>query len=126
MLASAQRAKIDRLLDLAEVRGGSRVLEIGTGWGELPVRAARRGAHVHTVTNMAEHAGYARDRAARAGVADRINVDLRDYRELGGTVGYDAIISVEMIEAVGRCYWPAYFQVLASMLLPAVVSPCSA
>jgi cyclopropane-fatty-acyl-phospholipid synthase len=118
-LASAQVAKIDRLLDLAGVRDGTRVLEIGTGWGELPVRAAQRGARVHTVTNMAEHAAYARDRAARAGVSDRINVDLRDYRELtSGPASYDAIVSVEMIEAVGRSYWPVYFGVLGSHLAP--------
>jgi cyclopropane-fatty-acyl-phospholipid synthase len=119
MLASAQVAKIDRLLDLAGVGDGTRVLEIGTGWGELPVRAAQRGAHVHTVTNMAEHAAYARERAAQAGVADKIQVDLRDYRELStGPGSYDAIVSVEMIEAVGRPYWPVYFQVLGSQLAP--------
>jgi cyclopropane-fatty-acyl-phospholipid synthase len=118
-LAGAQRRKIDRLLDLAGVGDGTRMLEIGTGWGELPVRAARRGALVHTVTNMPEHAAYARDRAASAGVTGRVRVDLRDYRELTADSGrYDAIVSVEMIEAVGRSYWPAYFQVLDRMLAP--------
>ncbi len=118
-LADAQRVKLDRLLDLAGVGEGSRVLEIGTGWGELAVRAAQRGAQVHAVTNMAEHGGYARDRASRAGVSDRVRVEVRDYRELAAETGsYDAILSVEMIEAVGRDYWPVYFQVLDRMLAP--------
>lgn len=118
-LADAQRAKIDRLLDLADVHEGSRVLEIGTGWGELAVRAALRGAQVHAVTNMAEHGMYARDRASRAGVSERVRVDVRDYRELAADpASYDAILSVEMIEAVGRDYWPTYFQVLERLLAP--------
>jgi cyclopropane-fatty-acyl-phospholipid synthase len=118
-LAAAQRAKIDRLLDLAGVHAGSRVLEIGTGWGELAVRAAQRGALVHAVTNMAEHGRYARERASLAGVTDRVRVDVRDYRELADESGrYDAIFSVEMIEAVGRDYWPQYFQVLEHLLAP--------
>jgi cyclopropane-fatty-acyl-phospholipid synthase len=118
-LAQAQRRKIDRLLDLARVGSGTRVLEIGTGWGELAVRAAQRGALVHAVTNVAEHGGYARDRARKAGVADRVRVDVRDYRELAAEPGgCDAILSVEMIEAVGRDYWPQYFQVLEHLLAP--------
>ncbi len=118
-LAEAQRRKIDRLLDLAGVRDGTRVLEIGTGWGELAVRAGQRGALVRAVTNMPEHAAFARDRASRAGVTSQVRVDQLDYRELaadGG--GYDAIIGVEMIEAVGRHYWPVYFQALDSLLAP--------
>jgi cyclopropane-fatty-acyl-phospholipid synthase len=95
------------------------VLEIGTGWGELAVRAAQRGALVHAVTNMAEHAAFARDRAARAGVTSQVHVDLLDYRELAAADGgYDAIISVEMIEAVGRRYWPGYFRALENLLAP--------
>jgi cyclopropane-fatty-acyl-phospholipid synthase len=118
-LAEAQRRKIDRLLDLAGVRDGTRVLEIGTGWGELAVRAAQRGALVHAVTNMAEHAEFARDRASRAGVTSRVRVDQLDYRELtAADGGYDAIISVEMIEAVGRQYWPRYFRALEGLLAP--------
>ena len=118
-LAEAQRRKIDRLLDLAGVRDGTRVLEIGTGWGELAVRAAQRGALVHAVTNMAEHAEFARDRASRAGVTRQVRVDVLDYRELvADDGGYDAILSVEMIEAVGRRYWPAYFRALEDLLAP--------
>jgi cyclopropane-fatty-acyl-phospholipid synthase len=118
-LAEAQHRKIDRLLDLAHVGEGTRVLEIGTGWGELAVRAAQRGAIVHAVTNMAEHGEYARVRAAQAGVSGRVRVDVRDYRELATEpAAYDAIFSVEMIEAVGREYWPAYFQILDRLLAP--------
>ena len=118
-LAQAQRRKIDRLLDLAGVRDGTRVLEIGTGWGELAVRAAQRGALVHAVTNMAEHAAFATDRASRAGVTGKVRVDVLDYRELAADDGgYDAIVSVEMIEAVGRRYWPAFFQALEALLAP--------
>jgi cyclopropane-fatty-acyl-phospholipid synthase len=118
-LAEAQRRKIDRLLDLAGVRDGTRVLEIGTGWGELAVRAGQRGALVHAVTNMAEHAAFARDRASRAGVTSQVRVDLLDYRELAADEGgYDAIISVEMLEAVGRHYWAAYFRALEDLLAP--------
>jgi len=118
-LAEAQRRKIDRLLDLADVHDGTRVLEVGTGWGELAVRAAQRGALVHAVTNTTEHAGFARDRAGRAGVTSQVRVDVLDYRELAADDGgYDAIISVEMIEAVGRHYWPAYFRALEDLLAP--------
>jgi cyclopropane-fatty-acyl-phospholipid synthase len=119
ILAQAQRTKIDRLLDLAGVGSGTRLLEIGTGWGELPVRAAQRGALVHTVTNMTEHREYARDRAIRAGMTDRVRIDVRDYRELTAADGqYDAIVSVEMIEVVGRGYWPEYFRLLDGLLAP--------
>jgi len=123
-LAEAQRRKIDRLLDLAGVRDGTRVLEIGTGWGELAVRAAQRGALVHAVTNMAEHAEFARDRASRAGVTRQVRVDVLDYRELvADDGGYDAILSVEMIEAVGRRYWPAYFRLAGWPVFPPQLPP---
>jgi cyclopropane-fatty-acyl-phospholipid synthase len=118
-LADAQRRKIDRLLDLTAVGQGTRLLEIGAGWGELAVRAARRGAFVHAVTNMTEHAALTRDRAARAGVSERVRVEVRDYRELVERSGaYDAVVSVEMIEAVGRGYWPEYFKTLERVLAP--------
>lgn len=118
-LAEAQRRKIDRLLDLTRISDGTHLIEIGTGWGELAVRAAQRGALVRTVTNMANHAAFARDRAALAGVPESVRVDVRDYRDLSVESGtYDAVISVEMIEAVGRRYWPVYFQTLETLLAP--------
>jgi cyclopropane-fatty-acyl-phospholipid synthase len=92
------------------------VLEIGTGWGALAIRAARRGARVTTLTISAEQKELAERRIADAGVADRVHVLLRDYREAHGT--YDAVVSVEMIEAVGDEYWPAYFGTIARLLRP--------
>ncbi|MFG2869209.1 class I SAM-dependent methyltransferase [Streptomyces sp. NPDC048338] len=113
---AAQHRKIDRLLDLAEVGPGTRLLEIGTGWGELALRAAARGAEVLTVTLSEEQADLARTRIAAAGLADRVTVELRDYRHVEGS--FDAVVSVEMIEAVGAEYWPAYFAALRGLLAP--------
>ncbi|MEV0333397.1 class I SAM-dependent methyltransferase [Nocardia sp. NPDC050717] len=115
-LAAAQHAKIDRLLDGAGVGPGTAVLEIGTGWGELAIRAARRGATVHSVTLSREQLDLARHRVAAAGVADRVTIELRDYREVEGR--YDAVISVEMIEAVGYDFLAGYLTVLERALAP--------
>jgi cyclopropane-fatty-acyl-phospholipid synthase len=115
-LADAQVRKIERLLDQAEVGAGTRVLEIGTGWGELAIRAARRGATVRTVTLSEEQQVLARERIAAAGYADLVTVDLLDYRLVEGE--YDAILSVEMIEAVGHDYWTTYFRKLDELLAP--------
>jgi cyclopropane-fatty-acyl-phospholipid synthase len=115
-LAEAQAHKIEKILDAAGVRAGSRMLEIGTGWGELALRAARRGATVRSVTLSSEQLHLARRRIARAGLSDRVQVDLLDYRVVDGS--YDAIVSVEMIEAVGYDYWPTYFEKLDSLLAP--------
>jgi cyclopropane-fatty-acyl-phospholipid synthase len=116
LLERAQHRKIDRLLDLAGVRRGTRVLEIGTGWGELALRAAGRGADVVTLTLSEEQKQLAERRIADAGYADRVEVRLCDYRSVTGS--YDAVLSVEMVEAVGRSYWPAYFSTLDRVLAP--------
>jgi cyclopropane-fatty-acyl-phospholipid synthase len=115
-LSAAQLRKIDGVLDYAGVRAGSRVLEIGTGWGALAVRAARRGATVTSLTLSAEQRALAEQRAAEAGVEDRVTIHLRDYREERGR--YDAVVSVEMIEAVGGEYWPTYFAAVDRSLVP--------
>ena len=115
-LEEAQLRKIDGILDLANVRSGTRLLEIGTGWGALAIRAAQRGARVTTVTLSREQLGLACERARAAGVSDRVEVRLQDYREVEGE--YDAIVSVEMIEAVGEAYWADYFATLDRLLAP--------
>ncbi|MFC9353102.1 class I SAM-dependent methyltransferase [Arthrobacter sp. NPDC057013] len=115
-LAAAQLAKIDRLLDQAGVGEGTRLLEIGTGWGELALRAAARGATVYTVTLSSEQQALAEQRIEEAGFSGRVTVGLQDYRAVEGE--YDAVVSVEMIEAVGYEYWPVYFQTIDRLLAP--------
>jgi cyclopropane-fatty-acyl-phospholipid synthase len=115
-LAGAQGRKIERLLDQCGVRAGSRVLEIGTGWGELAIRAASRGASVHSITLSEEQLELARARIAARGLSDQATVELCDYREVAGS--YDAVVSVEMIEAVGKAYWDTYFATIDRALAP--------
>ena len=115
-LADAQQRKIAALLDLTSVGPGAAVLEIGTGWGELALQAAARGARVTTLTISRAQCAKARARIAAAGLADRVDVQLLDYRQATGS--YDVILSVEMIEAVGEPYWPAYFAALDRLLAP--------
>jgi cyclopropane-fatty-acyl-phospholipid synthase len=113
-LASAQLRKIDGVLDQAGVTEGTRMLEIGSGWGALAIRAAQRGAKVTTITISTEQADLARKRFAEAGVD--VDLQLIDYRDVTGE--YDAIVSVEMIEAVGEEYWPTYFAAIDHLLAP--------
>ena len=115
-LPAGQWRKIDRLLDAAHVGRGSRVLEIGTGWGELCLRAAQRGAQVRSVTLSAEQQRLAQERVATAGLSDLVDIELRDYRDVDGR--YDAVVSVEMVEAVGYRFWPKYFQALDRLVAP--------
>ncbi len=115
-LTEAQGRKIERLLDQTAVGEGSRVLEIGTGWGELAIRAARRGATVHSVTLSQEQLELAEARIAEAGCSDSVLVELKDYRAVSGE--YDAVVSVEMIEAVGHEYWSTYFRTIDRVLAP--------
>ncbi len=115
-LRPAQHRKIDRLLDAAGVTAGSSVLEIGTGWGELSIRAAARGAEVTTVTISVEQAELATKRIAEAGYTDLVEVRLQDYREVSGS--FDAVVSVEMIEAVGANHWHEYFDAIQRLLKP--------
>ena len=116
VLEAAQLRKVDAILDAAGVRAGSRVLEIGTGWGTLAIRAAQRGASVTTITISTEQAALAQQRVDAAGVSDRVEIALRDYRDQTGE--FDAVVSVEMIEAVGESYWPTYFAAIDSLLAP--------
>jgi cyclopropane-fatty-acyl-phospholipid synthase len=115
-LAGAQHRKIEALLDRTGVGPGAAVLEIGCGWGELAVRAAARGARVTALTISPAQWAAATRRAAAAGLDDRVDVQLRDYRQASGR--YDVVLSVEMIEAVGERYWPAYFATIDQLLAP--------
>ena len=120
-LEEAQVRKVERILDEARVGPGTRLLEIGTGWGDLAVRAAARGATVRSVTLSSEQLELARARVEAAGFADRVEIELLDYRAVSTgstTEGYDAIVSVEMVEAVGHQYWPTYFAKLDELLAP--------
>ncbi|ASO21366.1 cyclopropane-fatty-acyl-phospholipid synthase [Actinoalloteichus hoggarensis] len=116
VLRDAQLRKIDSVLDHARVGAGTELVEIGTGWGALAVRAAERGARVTSLTISAEQRRAAEERIAVAGVADRARVLLQDYRQAEGE--YDAVVSVEMIEAVGERYWPDYFRAVDRLLRP--------
>jgi cyclopropane-fatty-acyl-phospholipid synthase len=115
-LAKAQIRKIEGVLDFAGVKPGMHILEIGTGWGQLAMQAAYRGAKVHTITLSKEQKELAEARIAKAGLSNLITVELRDYRDLEGQ--YDAVVSVEMIEAVGEKYWPTYFDAISKHLKP--------
>ncbi len=113
-LATAQTAKLDRLCDLAAIREGDRVLELGCGWGALAMHAARRGGHVTALTVSREQLLFARARVAAADIGNRVEIARRDYRDATGT--HDVILSCEMLEAVGAAHLPAYFQMIAARL----------
>ena len=116
-LEAAQRRKYERLVDRSGARPGEHVLEIGCGWGGVAEYAAReRGLKVTGLTISRAQLDFARERIARAGLTDRVDLRLEDYRD---TVGeYDAVVSIEMFEAVGERYWPVYFGQLRDRLRP--------
>jgi cyclopropane-fatty-acyl-phospholipid synthase len=116
-LADAQRAKLDRICQKLQLTPGEHLLEIGTGWGALAIHAARAyGCRVTTTTISREQHRLATARVHEAGLDDRIQVLLSDYRDLEGA--YDKIVSVEMIEAVGHEYLDDYFRVCSERLTP--------
>ena len=115
-LADAQRAKVRRAIRECGLQPGQRLLEIGCGWGAVAESAAVEfGAHVTGVTLSTEQLAHAQARMARAGAADRCDLRLQDYRDIGDGP-YDAVVSIEMFEAVGREYWPTFFQTLRRQL----------
>ncbi|MRW83496.1 methyltransferase domain-containing protein [Pseudoduganella sp. FT26W] len=116
-LAAGQMAKYRRIVGQLALQPGARVLEIGCGWGGFAETAAREAqAHVTGLTLSTEQLGYARQRLADAGLAQRADLRLCDYRDCAGQ--FDAIVSIEMFEAVGERYWPDYFACLARNLKP--------
>jgi cyclopropane-fatty-acyl-phospholipid synthase len=123
-LEAAQLRKVHAILDMAKVGQDTRLLEIGTGWGTLALEAARRGATVTSVTLSREQAALARRRVADAGYSDTVDIRVQDYREVEGV--HDAVVSVEMIEAVGEEYWETYFRTIDERLAPGGVAAVQA
>jgi len=116
-LVNAQLRKMDRICELLELGPKDHVLEVGCGWGGLAMHVARqRGSKVTAVTNSLAQYEHVRERVAQEGLADRIMVINRDYRQLQGS--FDKLVSVEMIEAVGRRYLATYFSKLNELLQP--------
>jgi cyclopropane-fatty-acyl-phospholipid synthase len=115
-LAAAQNNKYDRLIRATERQDG-RLLEIGCGWGGLAERALETtGCSVTGVTISTEQHAYATERLSAAGRSQRADIRLQDYRDIEGQ--FDAIVSIEMIEAVGMQYWPTYFSAIRQRLAP--------
>lgn len=109
-LEDAQQAKYDRVLDALDLAEDGSILEIGCGWGGLLERAKTRGHHhLKGITLSPSQQEYARHR-----LGDAADVEIEDYRETEGK--YDGIVSIEMLEAVGEAYWPAYFKKIADLL----------
>ncbi|MGD2132906.1 MAG: cyclopropane-fatty-acyl-phospholipid synthase family protein [Maricaulaceae bacterium] len=116
-LGDAQRAKYSALADQIGVKEDSHVLEIGAGWGGFAEYAAKeRRAKVTGVTISPEQLEYARKRMFENQLADRVDIQLRDYRDVEGK--FDGVASIEMFEAVGESYWSAYFEKIKDVLKP--------
>ncbi len=114
-LRDASVAKFDAACGKLGLRPGLHLLEIGTGWGGLAIHAASRyGCRVTTTTISREQHAWAAERVARAGLQDRVTLLLEDYRDLSGE--YDALVSIEMIEAVGHQYLDTYLGKCSSLL----------
>ena len=113
-LEQAQLHKVHTLLDRLELRSGHRLLEIGCGWGSLAIEAAKRGAKVVGLTLSKQQKAWAEEKIAASGLSDRIEVRLQDYRDTSEQ--FDAVASVEMVEAVGQRWWGAYLDSIARNL----------
>jgi len=117
-MALAQKTKVRRALTQARVRPGDRVLEIGCGWGALAEMATTElGASITGVTLSTEQLEFARARMQRLGTSSQADLRLQDYRDIDDAP-FDAICSIEMVEAVGSEYWPTYFATVAKLLKP--------
>ncbi len=116
-LCEAQVNKFRLMFDRLDLTSEHHLLEIGSGWGGFAIYAAKHsGCRVTSITLSQEQLAEARIRAEKAGVADRVTFELRDYREVTGV--YDRVVSIEMYEAVGEEFWPAYFSAIARALKP--------
>lgn len=116
-LEDAQEAKYRRLCELLDLQPGDRVLEIGCGWGGFMEHAAsRHDIHVTGLTLSEEMAAFARKRLAGAGLGDRAEVKLQDFRDERGM--YDKVVSIEMIESVDETVWPPLFHAISRAIPP--------
>jgi cyclopropane-fatty-acyl-phospholipid synthase len=115
-LLLAQHAKYDRILDRLDLAPGASVLEIGCGWGGFAERALARGLRPTGLTISTEQYDWARERLAGEDGRTQADIVLRDYRDEAGR--YDGIASIEMFEAVGEAYWPAWFETIKRCLKP--------
>ena len=116
-LEDAQTAKYRRIADVLGLKPGDEVLEIGCGWGGFAeFAAASCGCRVTAITISQEQGQFARQRMVDKGLADRVSVELRDYRDVAGA--FDHVVSIEMFEAVGEEHWPAFFSVVHDRLKP--------
>ena len=113
-LEQAQLRKIDSLLQRLQIKPGDRLLDIGCGWGTLAIEAAKQGAQVVGLTLSEEQKSWAEEKIGMAQLSDRIEIRLQDYREISEP--FDAVASVEMVEAVGQRWWPAYLDSIARNL----------
>ena len=113
-LEAAQLHKVHTLLDRLNLKPGQRVLEIGCGWGTLAIEAAKRGVQVVGLTLSSEQKAWAERKIAEAGLSSRIEIRLQDYRDTAEQ--FDAVASVEMVEAVGQRWWGAYLESIARNL----------
>ena len=119
-LEEAQTHKYASLAKALDIQPGHRVLEIGCGWGGFAQYCAQLGAHVTGITLSQEQHAFARARLEAAGLSDRTHIRLVDYRDVTGQ--FDRIASIEMFEAVGEQYWPAFFGQVQALLRPGGVA----
>ncbi len=116
-LSAAQTNKYKALAETISLRPKDDVLEIGSGWGGFAEFAAKRyGANVTGLTISRAQYDYARERIFRAGLSEKVDIRLQDYRDVAGS--FDKVASIEMFEAVGKEYWPAYFAKIREVLKP--------
>lgn len=120
-LTTSQMRKFDKLADILELQPDDHVLEIGCGWGAFAIHAATRyGCQVTALTVSPSQAEWARERVREAGLEDRVEIRLQDYRDVTET--FDKIASIEMFEAVGEAYWPTFCGVVGDRLRPGGVA----
>ena len=115
-LEQAQANKYQRIIDTLQLKSGDKVLEVGCGWGGFAQHAAERGIHVHGITISAAQLEVAQKRIHQKNLQQLAKLELCDYRDLDQQ--YDAIVSIEMFEAVGEQYWDIYFEKIAQCLKP--------